>query len=74
MENLENILVLKTNISMKKQAEQLEPLLSYHPKIAQWSLDLEDIDCVLRIVSASITYNEVTDLVGQLGYFCCELE
>ena len=74
MGSLENVLVLKTNISTKNQVEKLNFILSSHPKVSQWNIDLEDVDCVLRIVSTTITYHEVTDLVAQLGYFCCELE
>ncbi len=41
-----NVVVLKTNIH---SAERLEPLLSHHDHVSTWSVDLEDIDRVLRI-------------------------
>ena len=74
MEDMENILILKTNVKKPKQVISLESLLSRHSEIEQWSIDLEDVDSVLRIVSKTLTYNKVTNLLKQLGYFCCELE
>lgn len=71
---MENILILKTNVKKPKQVVSLQSLFSKHSEIEQWSIDLEDVDSVLRIVSKTLTYTKVIHLLKQLGYFSCELE
>ena len=45
------IIVLKTDINNQDRLKKADRLLSIHPKVNNWSVDLEDIDNVLRITS-----------------------
>ena len=74
MESVKNIFVFKTNIKTKDDKQIVKEVLEANTLIEQWSVDLHDCDCVLRIVSTSITMNEVIELVNLTGYECHELE
>ena len=49
---LVRIHILKTNIETKQAVNTLKLLFNTHPGIIKWSLDLEDIDTVLRVESS----------------------
>lgn len=74
METTSSILVFKTNIQSPDDLNLLKPLLDDHPHIVRWNVDMEDIDCVLRIVSARLTEADVINLITPAGYACSELE
>ncbi|GEP51130.1 hypothetical protein FNO01nite_18020 [Flavobacterium noncentrifugens] len=74
MENLDHILILKTDIRTEDQVTSLKPLLSDHPDVMDWSIDVDDVDCVLRVVSETLSCGQIVMLLGKSGYFCCELE
>ena len=73
MENLDHILLFKTNISHESEKKLLEIILDNNPSIQNWSIDMDDIDCVLRIESFTLSHNEIIDLINQHGYKCREL-
>jgi hypothetical protein len=52
----------------------IKALLDHHPCIQKWNVDLHDVDCVLRIVSPTLTSAETIHLITRYGYECCELE
>lgn len=69
-----NIHVYKTNIENESEALNIKTLLSSNPKIQQCSIDLEDVDKVLRIeASKSLHSNEIIEKIISEGYFCEEL-
>ena len=72
-QNLQHILVFKTNIKTEADRETVKTLLDNHSCIRQWNVDLHDVDCVLRIVSPSLTTAETIALVNRHGYECSEL-
>ncbi len=72
-EPLTNILVFKTNIKTEADCLALKAALDSHSCIHKWNVDLHDIDCVLRIVSPSLTIAETIRLITSHGYECCEL-
>ena len=74
MEQLDHILVFKTDIRTRADAAILAPALSSHPQISQWNVDCEDVDCVLRVVSDSLCCGDIIRIVRQEGYFCKELD
>lgn len=48
--------------------------MNHHPMIYDWSIDLEDIDKVLRIeAEQTLVEKEVIDLIQDCGYVCEEL-
>ena len=74
MEPTTNIHVFKTNIQNEIDKILISELLDSHHLIERWNLDLEDIDCVLRVVSGSIQPNEIIQMITNNGFQCQELD
>jgi hypothetical protein len=74
MENKDNILLFKTNILTATDKDLIQPMLDRHPDIARWSVDLDDDDRVLRIISSTLTCTHVMDMIKLHGYACEELK
>ena len=74
MEPTANIHVFKTNIQNEIDKVLISDLLDSHHLIERWNLDLEDIDCVLRVVSGSIQPNEIIQMITNNGFQCQELD
>lgn len=63
------LLIFETDIKSKKKVKSLKPLLNQHRDIIHWSIDLEDIDKVLRIEATSnLLEEEVIDLIKDNGF------
>ncbi|MFT5859170.1 MAG: hypothetical protein ACI865_001268 [Flavobacteriaceae bacterium] len=70
-----NLVILRTDIGSKSRVQQMRPALDNHRSIHRWSIDLEDIDNVLRIEAAdSLNENEVIKLIDSYGFYGEELE
>lgn len=68
------LLILRTNIKTKKKVKKVKPLLNDHPLILNWSVDLEDIDNVLRIEAiSSLNEREVKSIIQRKGFYCEDL-
>lgn len=74
MEHTENILLFKTNIDTAGDRHILQPVLDMHPHITSWSIDLDDDDKVLRIISSHLNHTNIIDMVTLHGYRCEELK
>lgn len=74
IENLDHIRIFKTNIKTVDDVASLRPILSSHPEVAHWNVDLEDSDCVLRIVSETLKCDQITELLKFYGFSCMDLE
>lgn len=74
MENLDHILIFRTNIRNHADRELVRSGLDGMRSVQQWSVDIEDVDCVLRVVSNGISAQEVVALVRACGYDCKELD
>ncbi|WP_348825308.1 hypothetical protein [Flavobacterium aestuarii] len=75
MENLtENILVFATNIKTENDKLKIRSTLDEHSEIDDWNIDQEDIDCVLRIVSKSLTEEQIIKLIDKHDFECVALE
>jgi hypothetical protein len=72
--NLDNILIFKTNISSQAQKENAKQILDNIDHIHEWSIDMEDVDRVLRVVSHNTNTNEIINKLTKAGYECSELE
>ncbi|ACU05647.1 hypothetical protein [Pedobacter heparinus] len=70
--NIEHILLFKTDIRTEGDKRYIGKIMEEY-QIDQWTVDLQDIDCVLRIVSPTLKREEVIKLVAQNGYHCEEL-
>ena len=75
MENqIESILVFATNIETESDKQKISNILDSHSQIQQWTLDQEDIDCVLRIVSETLSEEQIIELLDSLNFKCFPLE
>lgn len=72
--NLDHIHIFKTNICEVGPQSDLHRALSSHPEILQWSVDTEDQDCVLRVVSQNLKPNHIAAMITSHGYHCSELD
>jgi hypothetical protein len=72
--NLTKIIVFKTNINTETDKLRVKDALGENTFIEDWSVDLEDVDKVLRVVSEHLTVAEITELINQSGFVCLELE
>lgn len=68
------ILIFKTNISRVLPDCKTSKTLNAEASILEWSIDTEDVDCVLRVVSPTLTPENIIRTVNLLGYECTELE
>ncbi|EHQ28981.1 hypothetical protein [Mucilaginibacter paludis] len=71
--NIQEVLIFKTDVKTKADKLQIRKSLDKHPLVLQWNIDLDDVDCVLRVVSKYLTHNDITNLITQQGYHCEEL-
>lgn len=59
-----HLLIIKTNLETKKKINSILPIFNNHQFINDWSVDIEDVDNVLRIESLK-TFKEA-DLLALL--------
>lgn len=65
----DHVIVLKSNIDSEKMKEVLTPHMDNHTSITQWSVDLEDVDKVLRIeTSTFMLEKDVINYIGAIGF------
>lgn len=63
------LLIFKTNINTQEKVNHVSTLLNSNPLIIDWSVDLLDVDCVLRIEAIEgLTVEETQDRLLQDGY------
>ncbi|MFV8325562.1 hypothetical protein [Flavobacterium sp. ZS1P14] len=72
--HFENILVFATNIASENDKQKVSNVLHEHSEIYQWNIDLEDVDCVLRIVSKTLSEEQVIQLIEIQNFKCTILE
>ena len=73
-DQIENISVFATNIKTETDKQEISNLLDQHSEIQQWNIDQEDVDCVLRIVSQTLSEKQIIKLVDQHHFECIALE
>ena len=65
-----HLLLFQTDIKSKKKVKSIKPMLNEHSDILKWSIDLEDIDNVLRIeATTNITETDVINMVQRHGFY-----
>jgi hypothetical protein len=69
-----NIHIFKTNISNTTAVSNVGKVFSNITGVEEWSVDLEDVDKVLRVVTSTLSTKEITDLINGAGYSCQELD
>ena len=62
--------IFRTDIKSKKKLKSIKPVLNNHTDILTWSIDLEDIDNVLRVEArTNLSEEEVINLVQVKGFY-----
>jgi len=74
MENLTHIQVFKTNIKTEEDKIRVKEILADNTAVKEWSVDCDDVDCVLRVVSYELSAEQIIKLINQKGFQCQELE
>ena len=46
-----NLLILKTDIATEQRLQAIRPIFDIHVSIKDWSVDINDVDNVLRVVA-----------------------
>lgn len=69
------ILILKTDIKTKKKIKAIRPFFNNHSDIIKWSIDIEDIDNVLKIQARdNLNEKDIINQIKTLGFYCDELD
>ncbi len=64
------VYVFKTDINSALLIELVKPLLNSYKDILDWSIDIEDIDNVLRVVSVELIENDIVQSIKTKGFIC----
>ncbi|NQX97535.1 MAG: hypothetical protein HRT73_06605 [Flavobacteriales bacterium] len=65
------LLILRTDIKTKKKVKLVRFLFNNYSGIISWSVDIEDIDNVLRIEAAdNLNESDIIDLIKTEGFYC----
>ena len=70
----EQIFVFKTSIKTERDRQNICSLLNATEGVADWNVDLDDCDRVLRVVTATLDVVSIIELINQKGYLCIELD
>ena len=66
-----NVLIYRTSISNQSQVVKLNKLLQNAPRINKWTVDLDDIDKVLRMeTDDNVKDEEILDLLNSNNLHC----
>ncbi len=68
------LFILKTNIKSQVQVNKLKPVFQKYQHIARWTVDLDDIDKVLKVeTKVDAEQTEMIKIVQEQGINCEEL-
>ncbi|MEM6526277.1 MAG: hypothetical protein AAF693_20955 [Bacteroidota bacterium] len=68
------VLVFKTNLDTKREVEAVRCTLDQYSSIMEWSIDIEDVDNVLRVVTlGDVLEEEIIQILAIHGFYCEEL-
>lgn len=67
------VLVFKTNLTDERCIKRVEKLFNQFEKPFEWSVDTEDCDNVLRVVTETIGKKKIIQTVRRAGFECEEL-
>lgn len=73
-DNFEHIFIYRSSIMTADDKRSVKDILDRHPMVDKWSVDLDDCDRVLRVISSQMTSKKIMELIGLCGYTCEELE
>ena len=62
--DISNILIFKTNIQTEFDKLRIKNVLDASQRVLKWSIDMEDVDHVLRVVSDSLSPEQIISVLG----------
>tara|TARA_B100000809_G_scaffold118758_1_gene117047 strand:+ start:10524 stop:10766 length:243 start_codon:yes stop_codon:yes gene_type:complete len=65
-----SIWIYVTDIQTKNQIKITTKILNAEPSILEWSVDIEDIDNVLRVESENLKEKHIQFLLEKQGFTC----
>ena len=66
-----NLLIVKTNIENDSKVKTVSKLLGRNPVVLNWSVDMEDVDKVLRVEAQDeLAEEELIQLLKASGLAC----
>lgn len=69
-----NVLIFKTDIATRKKVREISTILNNLQTVRRWTVDMEDIDNVLRIeASGPLQEHDIVELIKPLGFHCEDL-
>lgn len=69
------LLILRTDINTDEKLKTIEPFFNKHPNVLKWSIDIEDVDNVLKIkVSKYFNENDIINVIKNRGFNCSDLD
>lgn len=71
--NHDHIHIFKTNIKTSADEELIANIFKTKKSIEGWSIDREDSDCVLRVISSTLNQSSIIELVTIEGFQCTQL-
>lgn len=72
--DVSNIFIFKTNIQTEFDKLRIKNVLDASQKVLKWNIDMDDSDHVLRIVSDSLSPEQIISVLDYVGFECSELE
>lgn len=69
----QTVLVFKTNLNATRDVINIEPILNNITEITGWSVDIDDIDKVLRVEGPAKITTKIIKVLKHVGYQCEEL-
>ncbi len=67
-------LIFKTNIRTQPDFNRVKSLFFDNPKVSECTVDLDDIDKVLRVIAEGLSVRDVERQVRLMGFYCKEME
>jgi len=61
--DISNILIFKTNIQTEFDKLRIKYVLDASHRVLKWSIDMEDVDHVLRVVSDSLSPEQIISVL-----------
>lgn len=68
-----HIHIFKTDIGPLCSNCQVHKALNANSEIANWSIDPDDADCILRINSSTLPAQTIISIINGFGHSCVEL-
>ena len=65
------LLILKTGIQNREKLQEINSIFNNNPEITRWTIDLEDVDKVLKIEGKDeLNENNIIQLIRSCGFYC----